>query len=91
MVIWLFIAEIAGRRLAVTKNHLHHEGHEEHEDSLVQLHRIKCPLPQDVIPACFWRESRRKAWMPAPRLEIAGTGFAGMTAEYRIPICVELY
>jgi hypothetical protein len=38
MVIWLFIAEIAGRRLAVTKNHLHHEGHEEHEDSLDGSH-----------------------------------------------------
>ena len=44
-----------------------------------------------VIPACsppkacgdkLWRESRRKAWMPA---------FAGMTVGYRTPIYVELY
>jgi hypothetical protein len=29
--------------------------------------------------------------MPAPRLKIAGTSFAGVTAAYRTPICVELY
>jgi len=45
-------------------------------------------LPQDVIPAFVWRESRRKFWMPAPGLKIAGTSFAGMTAENRTPICV---
>jgi hypothetical protein len=35
-----------------------------------------------VIPACFWRESRRKAWMPA---------FAGMTVGYRTPNYVVLH
>jgi hypothetical protein len=29
--------------------------------------------------------------MPAPRLKITGTSFAGMTAAYRTPICVKLY
>ena len=43
-----------------------------------------CPasIPQDVIPAFVWRESRRKFWMPT---------FAGMTAENRTPICVVLH
>jgi len=31
----------------------------------VRLHRIKCPLSKDFIPACFWRESIGKTWMPA--------------------------
>jgi hypothetical protein len=35
------------------------------------------------IPACFWRESRGKAWMSAPRLKPAGTSFAGMMIGYR--------
>jgi hypothetical protein len=35
-----------------------------------------------VIPACFWRESRKKAWMPA---------FAGMTGGDWTLFYVALY
>jgi hypothetical protein len=45
------------------------------QTGLVQLHTIKWPKYPLVIPACsppkacwdkLWRESRGKAWMPAP-------------------------
>jgi len=36
------------------------------------------------------RKSRKKAWMPTPRLKHSGTSFAGLTIGCRTPIYVAL-